>query len=56
MGVAPEEMIEMPYANRDRIIVPAGTKEAVREAKEDLDLTYREFLERAAEHADEFEG
>lgn len=45
----------MPYANRDRIVIPEETKATVREAKEDLGLTYAEFLERAAEHADKFE-
>jgi hypothetical protein len=38
----------MPYKNRDEIVIPPETKTEVREAKEELGISYREFLERAA--------
>jgi hypothetical protein len=43
----------MPYKNRDRITIPSETKATVREAKDDLGISYREFLERAAEELTE---
>lgn len=41
-------MSQMPYKNRAPIAIPPETKETVRAAKDELDLSYREFLERAA--------
>jgi hypothetical protein len=43
----------MPYKNRARIVVPPETKATVEEAKEDLGISYREFLERAADELTE---
>ena len=38
----------MPYKSRAHITIPPETKATVRAAKDELDLSYREFLERAA--------
>lgn len=43
----------MPYETRDSITIPPETKAEVREAKEHLGISYREFLERAAEEMTE---
>ena len=37
----------MPYKNHKDIRVPTETKELVREAKDDLGMTYPEFFETA---------
>jgi len=46
----------MPYDNRAQIVVPRETKETVRETKDELGISYREFLERAVDHAHELGG
>lgn len=37
----------MPYADLDTIKIPQETKYQVRDAKDELGLTYKEFLEQA---------
>ena len=42
----------MPYADLDTIKIPQETKYRVRDVKDDLGMTYREFLETAADEFD----
>ncbi|MFC4438265.1 MULTISPECIES: hypothetical protein [Natrialbaceae] len=43
----------MPYADLDTIKIPQKTKYQVRDTKDELELTYKEFLEIAAAELDE---
>ena len=43
----------MPYADHKDIRVPAETKELVRDAKDELGLTYPEFFEEAIQELTE---
>jgi len=38
----------MPYKKRTEIAVPPETKAEIQDAKEELGISYREFLEKAA--------
>lgn len=43
----------MPYSEVDSINIPAETKDEVREVKDEIGISYREFLERAVEQVPE---
>lgn len=42
----------MPYSTKDTIQLPQETKYRVRDVKDKLGMTYREFLETAADEFD----